>query len=606
MVTIAAEAMPLEQLLQLGRFEPARVQREYQWTDRQCSQLVNDLVKALKDAGLDPDPAEISFDTGDNHSDPLDAPLEKMDESASAEPVSLRSNARKKSARPSIYYLGPIILLPAPSAKNKYYIYDGQQRMTSLMLLLAVLRDAPESRPDDWLELINVLRTETGEARLQVKTAGRSVTNVISSLRGSLQIGSAANKSESDSRVADAVAVFARLTHRWSDNKRRALVKFLREKVWVTVTKIDNSSLAHRMFVSANDRGLSLKMSDVIKGHFINLISEQKGSRAADSASRKWDELRSSCGEEFDQFLKCVDFLEFGEPRSTDFGEDLIESMEEDSERALTWLQDTAPRFRDNFLRLISYKQRRGNVRDIDLSLYRMSHLGWKEWQPVAILLMDRYATQSDNQLTAIRKLERAAFVAHLAGWHQLDELRCRNFAKAVDQLKRHKDPFRQFAEPGEYGGLSFNQRVKEAAHGALYNPMPMNGHYRPIVLWIETLHWGAESPAYYPEKPTVEHVLPKAAMPDWSPGFLTAADMERCKHMLGNMCVVPYSLNKKMDRLQFPEKQPMLLSADPIWKSAQQVAEYTDWGTAQVEERTSAIASKAARALYLTQVPRG
>jgi hypothetical protein len=53
---IQAEALSLQDLFRKGVFEPARVQRDYQWTDNEWRDLLVDLEGALRKAGKDPDP----------------------------------------------------------------------------------------------------------------------------------------------------------------------------------------------------------------------------------------------------------------------------------------------------------------------------------------------------------------------------------------------------------------------------------------------------------------------------------------------------------------------------------------------------------------------
>ena len=51
---IKSETVPLSQVLKIGRFEPAKVQREYQWQTSHVEKLLNDLVAAFQRIGDDP------------------------------------------------------------------------------------------------------------------------------------------------------------------------------------------------------------------------------------------------------------------------------------------------------------------------------------------------------------------------------------------------------------------------------------------------------------------------------------------------------------------------------------------------------------------------
>jgi hypothetical protein len=71
---LSAEALTLKQLFLKGEFEPARVQQDDQWTDREVLALLRDLERALARAGLDPDPVDSEPpETGDDDEDDREA-----------------------------------------------------------------------------------------------------------------------------------------------------------------------------------------------------------------------------------------------------------------------------------------------------------------------------------------------------------------------------------------------------------------------------------------------------------------------------------------------------------------------------------------------------
>src|SRR6266851_55609 len=79
------------------------------------------------------------------------------------------------AAARSEHFLGSIVLSPVPSAASEvasYLIVDGQQRLTTLMLILAAIRDAAAKTDGqaieryDELYLIN--KFQTGEARFRL------------------------------------------------------------------------------------------------------------------------------------------------------------------------------------------------------------------------------------------------------------------------------------------------------------------------------------------------------------------------------------------------------------------------------------------------------
>jgi len=145
---IKAEALSIRDLFLLGRFEPARAQREYQWGPAQWRDLLSDFVQALRFSGKDPEPdAEVSVRSARGR-----------DESE-GEPVSDAPSPKilKTAGKLEQYYLGHIVLMPRQTA-DQYFIYDGQQRFTTRTIHLSAIRDVKAGRPV-WVPIQAVLRT---------------------------------------------------------------------------------------------------------------------------------------------------------------------------------------------------------------------------------------------------------------------------------------------------------------------------------------------------------------------------------------------------------------------------------------------------------------
>ena len=75
------------------------------------------------------------------------------------------------------HFLGSIVLSPVPSAASgvaSYLIVDGQQRLTTLMLILSAIRDAAaktdERAVERYDELYLINKFQQGEARFRLRS----------------------------------------------------------------------------------------------------------------------------------------------------------------------------------------------------------------------------------------------------------------------------------------------------------------------------------------------------------------------------------------------------------------------------------------------------
>src|SRR5690606_5279517 len=84
----------------------------------------------------------------------------------------------------SHFYLGHVILFRQRQG-DSFFIYDGQQRLTTLTLLLCALRDAPKGR-EGWQSIQEILRTSDKEARLTLPAVrgANPLVQILSALNG--------------------------------------------------------------------------------------------------------------------------------------------------------------------------------------------------------------------------------------------------------------------------------------------------------------------------------------------------------------------------------------------------------------------------------------
>jgi hypothetical protein len=191
------------------------------------------------------------------------------------------------------HFLGAVVLdqLPTPTGSMPArLVIDGQQRLTTLQILLAAVRDAarehdvPErygralikltvnddDMTDDPYAVYKVWPTNIDRAPFQAVMDGRS--------RRALDAGVPAD--EDEPVIVQAYRFFFNRTVEWSRELRDqnqlvegfdALVRVLREKFEVIVIDLTPADNAQVIFEALNDRGTPLQASDLVK----NLVFQQ-------------------------------------------------------------------------------------------------------------------------------------------------------------------------------------------------------------------------------------------------------------------------------------------------------------------------------------------
>ena len=231
---ILGKAKTVRELLKGVKYSIDYYQREYKWGEKQARELIDDLTsKFLEEFQLDHD--------------------------------------RKKVAGYPHYFLGAIIVSKKDSAN---YVVDGQQRLTSLSLLLILLRNLQRDRTDK-VNLDELIVSEKyGQKSFNLDVDER---NPCMEALFEAQAFDATDRSES---VQNLVARYSDMQEAWPEELRGDALPFfadwLLENVHLVEITAYSDDDAYTIFETMNDRGLSLSPTDMLKGYLLANIDESK------------------------------------------------------------------------------------------------------------------------------------------------------------------------------------------------------------------------------------------------------------------------------------------------------------------------------------------
>ncbi|WP_370550524.1 DUF262 domain-containing HNH endonuclease family protein [Edwardsiella tarda] len=239
------------------QFEIPDYQRPYAWTTEQATELFEDLYSAMLDARV--------------------------------------------SGATSQYFLGSIVLIKN-DREPKSSVVDGQQRLSTLTMLFAVLREAMPHAADDITDFLykkgKVSLGEKNEYRLTAREEDADFfrTN-IQEPGGIAQLVTSTDKLE-DSRL------------RYRENATRLLAKakalppaalislwqFLANDCSLVVISTPDLEAAYRIFSVLNNRGLDLAPIDIIKAQALGLIRTTAGEIKSRAYAKEWSRIETSLG----------------------------------------------------------------------------------------------------------------------------------------------------------------------------------------------------------------------------------------------------------------------------------------------------------------------
>lgn len=232
---IRGVAKTVREILGNTKYSVDYFQREYKWTTKQVSELIDDLT--------------LKF-------------LEYHDE----------SHDRQEVANYGHYFLGSIVI----SDKNGYkFIIDGQQRLTTLTLMLIYLHNMQKDR-DDKVNVVDLIFSEKFGKRsfnLDVPERSRAMEELLAQGRfeENSQPESVRNIVE---RYTDIESLFPADV---KDSSLPYFVDWFLENVHLVEITAYADEDAYTIFETMNDRGLSLTPTDMLKGYVLaNITNEEK------------------------------------------------------------------------------------------------------------------------------------------------------------------------------------------------------------------------------------------------------------------------------------------------------------------------------------------
>ena len=215
------------------------------------------------------------------------------------------------------YFLGSYVI---QNKERNNDLLDGQQRITTLFLLFAFLRDynkSSEEVKENCKTLVfqkaNKIRHIEERIRLSYEIRG-NVKNFIEEYLmtpGSINLHwaeiekKANDKMENTSiqRMCNALICYKEYFTEHPDIDLEAFLGFILNNVVMIYISADSLEDAFRLFSVMNDRGQKLSNADILKSSNLEKIDDDKD---RNNYAREWEQIQDDLGNDFDRFLAYV------------------------------------------------------------------------------------------------------------------------------------------------------------------------------------------------------------------------------------------------------------------------------------------------------------
>jgi Protein of unknown function DUF262/Protein of unknown function (DUF1524) len=484
-----------------------------------------------------------------------------------------------------VYFLGSIVLIKSPN-DPKSQVVDGQQRLTTLTILLSILRDLTTdieikidrrgyiyqkaNRDRGTEERFRLLPRQRDQAFFQKTIQNPSATDNLpdpGTLQGSLQ------------HIAENARSMRGELERLDEARRDDLVAFVIQRCYLVVVAVSTADAARRIFTVLNARGLDLTPTDILKAGLL-----QRASREADLANR-WEEAEQALGRD-----KMVEL--FGHIRMIYERDKPRIALESGFEQFVTPFKGDADRFVADILEpVVDGLILLGNDKEVEKqfgleaakAVRSLGRIGNKDWMPAALLrLWKRSPHDSATVAKFLIDLECLAYFLFVT--RQDVNYRIARFAAVMDEF----DPRPGKAAP--LSGLALAGEEQREFINDLSGDLYLKQRVcKPVLLRLDEAL--ASCGASYDQTVSIEHVLPQTVDQgsEWANLFPGEAQRAEWTHHLANLVLLTRRINTRASNWDFEKKKTQYFASkdgSSPFVLTQGVLQTKSWSTEYLKER--------------------
>lgn len=459
----------------------------------------------------------------------------------------------------SDYFLGSLVL---KETKNKDYIeydvLDGQQRLTTLFLLTAVIRDLTDNEqrqntchesifqkgnPDDnipeRLRLIFEIRHDVKEFIDEYIKQKNGTT--------SIKIEELAQSKSADKSVFNMANAILYMREYLQEQIRQNAIfldeffPFFRNKVILIYVASQNLDDAFRMFTVLNNRGIKLRNADILKAENLSSVKEKDKQQ---EYAQNWEKIENYFGNEFDGFLSHLQSILTKQKANLT----LLKEFENN-----IFAKNKLTKGNDFFDFVHKYKKHYEELFDsnenLELkNLLTLMNVGFESEIWIAPLLRYYNKFRKENLLEFTKKLNNKFVSDWISGFTPtIRIINMNNIIDMIDKLDSCDELLNQdcFAING--------QEILNFLQTDIYGKRPT----RYILLLLNYLYHSHEQPFNTPKVISVEHILPQNPKSDsqWVQDF-DNEQREKWTNKLGNLIILSRRKNSSLGNLDFIQKQ--------------------------------------------------
>lgn len=534
-------------------------QRPYAWGEEQAQELLDDLLGALRDA-----------------------------------PESLSESMP--------YFLGSIVLIKREAVPDSTVV-DGQQRLTTLTLLLSAIRATVQdpsvrgSITKCIYEKGDVVFATQARYRLSLRERDRDFfrEHVQHESRLTALAELNAPLPDAQSRLRANARLFIGELARLDQAELIRLVQFVVTRCFLVVVSTPDLDSAYRIFGVLNSRGLDLSATDILKAEIIGALPDS----LRDDYTKRWEDQEEELGRSrFGELFSHIRMVyRKAKPQGT-----LLKEF-----RTHVSLAAQPQTFMDKLL--VPMAKAYAVICDADYASPELAeavnnHLRWlnrlefKDWVAPALVFYIRHYNEPRALLAFFRDLERLAYsmLVRKVGING----RIERFSRLTEAVESGDDL------TAEISTLQLSPVEQDETYSALNGPLYETHSSKALAVLLLRLDalLSDGSASYRHDVVSVEHVLPQqpASGSKWREWVAEPAQHQYWVHRLGNLALLSRRKNSSARNYEFGKKKAAYFTKGGVCSFAltTQVLQHDVWTIDVISQRQRSLLDELEKAWRL------
>jgi hypothetical protein len=498
------------------------------------------------------------------------------------------------------YFLGSIVLIKEEGVPLSEVI-DGQQRLTTLTILLSII--ASETNGEDRTQLLkyivepgNKFEGLSAKPRLTLRERDKDFfAEYIQALQlDTLLALSDAELEKDESKLnikknADLLRKSVQMRFGNEPEKLLRFVTFLLQRCFLVAVSTPSQQSAFRVFSVMNSRGLDLQTTDIIKADMIGKITNQE---SRENYNQRWEDMEVELGRSgFNDLFGFVRMIYAREKPKKALLEEFRSRVIASLDSAEILISEVLEPYAEAMATLISASYKADeDAGQINAYIRWLNRIDNSDWMPTAMCFLKQKPNNTEYVEWFFRNLERLAASMHITGYNV--NQRIERYAIIIEALSRTHN----LSNPVDAIELTDEekQRMKTAIDGDVYWLTPRRRSY--LVLRLDSFV-SDQAAVYDTAILTIEHVLPQTVDPssEWATRWEDPGQRSAWVHRIGNLVPLNKRRNSQAQNYDFGRKKDAYFlgrSNVSSYALTSQVIQMSEWTPEVVEARQQELLS--------------